>query len=593
MAIYSLWNFIILIYIATATDLIMNYTQNATLTLTNSPYYVSSNVLISTNTTISIENGVEIIFTDDYTINLHGNIKACSGNNLNSANVGLIDTNTYIYIHANDSQIRIGKISITSSGFAIFCNTKFENMYYSLSNQYTISNSEFTNMEYATYDTSATIISSISNSIFTTVTNINYGIGIIYDNCIFQSFDEFFSHTQPTDIAVRNSKIHGNGIVNYCIKLTTYTGDPSTAIYNNSIDNCGYGIYIIYSNGGRAANGLIIQHNTISNCTSYGMSVQNYGTDIRYNTFIDNQNYGLTTRGRTASYVRYNDFINNGNGDVIDIAVEIKYCDNITVAYNTFINGNGRAIYGECDYLYIEYNNFSYNTNRNGWGLITTSTSNADYYYINYNNFISNSVQLLIDGRNGYWYEINNNYFFNNTVIDDQSGSYPHSSLIKQSTSYSPYVNAFVINNTIINNIVIAPYYAAIYYFDCGQNGGSCASLIFKHNIIRDNIVSQATSTSRFAQNSVITLAALASATIQYNDLMNNIAENNFTSSSVGNSVLLFVDNNQVDSKILTDIQFNNFHESNLIDSYIYFYFYLEPGTIIENNNFYSFENIR
>eukprot|EP01083_Nonionella_stella_P055462 146314_1 len=577
---------VIWIHPSTSTDLQQSYTENTTLSSANSPYYVVSDIVIYPNTTLSIDNGVAIVFFEDYTIDVQGSIDACNAFDSGyDGIIGLANTNEYIHIYSNNSTAPNGRVSVSvmhgrMPGFATFCNAKFEGMYYAVSDRYSIYNSEFIHMEYATYDTSAAVISTITRSSFENVENVNYGVGVIYDACNFKLFNQFFSYSSASSIAMRNNHIYGDSSINtYCIRFTTYTGDASQAMYNNVIDSCGYGIYVVYASQGNAANGLIIQNNTITNCTAYGMSVQNYRTQIRYNTFMDNANFDVTSRGR-GSYIEYNKFIRSGN-----IALEMKYCDNITVSYNTFMHGNGRSIYGQCNsFTYVESNTFSENKNPSGWGLVTTTTSAANYYYINRNSFISNTGELIIDARNGYWYEITNNYFYNNTLFAYDAA------LIHQSTSYSPYVHAHLINNTIVNNHIIASSNGAIYYLDCGQNGGSCATSVIKHNTIRNNIVEASSSTYLFSQNGVISLQAVASVTIQYNELSNNLGDSNET--TIGSNVILFVDNNQVSSRIGVDIQFNHFNETVQMNAYVFFYFYLDVNTVVENNNFYSFANI-
>eukprot|EP01084_Bolivina_argentea_P072797 132161_1 len=162
----SLFCFIILcINIAISTNLDSSYTVDTTLTIANSPYYVVLDVSVSSST-LFIQNGVEIIFKDDYFITVSSTgIINVGCNNYDTSSIisgkGLADTNTFTYIHGNNTKNRIGGINIQQySATSIFCNVLFENLDYGLQEQlkpynplyapYIIDNCEFNNVNYAT-----------------------------------------------------------------------------------------------------------------------------------------------------------------------------------------------------------------------------------------------------------------------------------------------------------------------------------------------------------------------------------------------------------------------------------------------------------
>ncbi len=377
----------LVVQIVMSTDLSPNYFQNTTLTKNASPYYVVSDVVIYSNTTLSIENGVEIIFIDDYTIDLQGAIYACNGYDSTSSTAGLENANEYIYIHSNNSATAIGKTSI-SSGFATFCNTKFAGLYYALSNSYAIYNSEFYDLQYGTYDTSSSTISMITNSLFVNNENVNYGVGVIYDGCVFRNFTNFFANNgnYATDIAMRNSKIYGNGNNLNCVKTKGFTGPASQAIYNNTIENCGFGMYVQDTTENQ---GIIIQRNTIKNCYLYGISSSIPNVTVQHNTFMNNIGYSLITGGVNTK-ISFNTFINPDTN-----ALHCSKCMDVIIEYNVFDGGIGSSIStatvstSSPTSIYIQHNSF---TNLNGTFNIHLSTSYADRFHIRDNVFIGNTA---------------------------------------------------------------------------------------------------------------------------------------------------------------------------------------------------------
>eukprot|EP01084_Bolivina_argentea_P030238 56065_1 len=73
-----------------------------TMTVSGSPYNINQDIMFNGAT---IENGVEIIFEGDYVLSFNGAVDAgCSGYTLtlsNGLSQGLLNTNTFIYIHPN------------------------------------------------------------------------------------------------------------------------------------------------------------------------------------------------------------------------------------------------------------------------------------------------------------------------------------------------------------------------------------------------------------------------------------------------------------------------------------------------------------
>ena len=115
--------------IAIGTDLNSSYNESVILTRAQSPYYVQSDIFIKSNVTIDIENGVDIIFNGDYTINNHGFINACYDIDTSiSNNHGLYNSNDKTHIFSFQPSQQLGTINFNSEGYGSFCNVLFESM---------------------------------------------------------------------------------------------------------------------------------------------------------------------------------------------------------------------------------------------------------------------------------------------------------------------------------------------------------------------------------------------------------------------------------------------------------------------------------
>ncbi len=371
------------------------YYFSETLFVDQSPYCVISDPVIPSGISLTVENGVEIIFMDDYEINTYGSIHGCSTyttSNINSIS-GLADSNTFTLIRGNNSLSRIGKIRIyTSSGSGLsttFCNTRFTNMDYALYStgatyySYSCDNCEFINVNYGIRDQSSNVINSITDSYFENINYVNYYGNIIFDHCKFNlgSGSLWYSGTGMTRVAIRNSEILGDGSQSKCVQLNGITGSANEIFINNKVSNCDYCLHLQASTGSTR----YINNNTFSNCKSHG--IYNYYPDnyyYQYNDFVNNSQYDIYLKEEDGS---------SGNSDVTR---------NVRIYYNNFLNG---SLSENCIYAYNAYDDFKIDGNTFQNYKTAKKLIHINYYYppstysnyYNFDIFIKNNI--FIDNK--------------------------------------------------------------------------------------------------------------------------------------------------------------------------------------------------
>eukprot|EP01084_Bolivina_argentea_P195855 335884_1 len=267
-----------------------------------SPYYILDNVLISNQIEINIEQGTELIFTNDYTINIDGgrlnlgcNTTFVSNNFLSNTNNdgirGLYNNSTVIYVHANDTSNNVykGSIRITKKNTSklFSCNVLFEDLAYLVlmdesylyPNTIYIDHSEINNINNGIYHSSIgnlnnnefPLLFTITNSHFNNINNrvVSY-IGGYIDSCIFENL--FGAHPASIigwPLQIYNSIISGNSkLANVpCIKTTDAGADITKfkdIIENNVFENCDIGIFIMKTQP-TACCDVEIKYNTFRN----------------------------------------------------------------------------------------------------------------------------------------------------------------------------------------------------------------------------------------------------------------------------------------------------------------------------------------
>eukprot|EP01084_Bolivina_argentea_P006410 12156_1 len=446
-----LWNICFLIIFIKHSSSVFNFTgsyiDDVLLSVDDSPILVISNVIIENTSTLFIENGVEIIFQDHWTITIKGNIDCgCyTYNTLSITNTkGLSNVEIFTYIHGLNNT-KTGKIFIEhsiNSTTTRFCNTIFSNMEESIviHTQYVsvqIDNCEFHHLKTATFFITS-IINTITDTIFDNIDEIHRGQGIIYDNCLLQNFNVLFYAGVAFKIAIRNSEIYGDGFSStLCIPINSFTGTAELAIYNNVI---GYCFTCIDATAIIGNDALIIRNNTIKNCR-IGINHHQSNIIIQDNKFEMNENVDIVISNGYQVYINNNEFINSVIGVTINIGngVYIQYNNfkhnmqsislgnavNINIQHNTFtdntqcINTNGQT-----NELYISSNHF---VNNNGQNILDLIISGGGYSYIRYNSFSGNIMSNKVISIS-YDYTYSNkttsisiafNQFVGNNIITD------------------------------------------------------------------------------------------------------------------------------------------------------------------------------
>ena len=230
-----------------------SFSQDTTLTLSESPYEINQHTTIHPAVSLSIENGVEIVFSgandDDYLLcdncilNIGCDLMANGVNTTKYNNRGLATTTTYSYIHSSNNTVRKGYIRITGEDAVVsFCNVKFEGLLYGIyyevlemKQAIIVDNCEFTDIHEVGHGESwDTVDHQLSDSWFHHNINMLYARGRFeFRNCLIESFETFSSDYV---IIVHNSILMD--MVNVCIDNGYQTGP----ITNNIIKNCTYGM---------------------------------------------------------------------------------------------------------------------------------------------------------------------------------------------------------------------------------------------------------------------------------------------------------------------------------------------------------------
>eukprot|EP01084_Bolivina_argentea_P024069 44915_1 len=313
------------------------YISSTSLMLSQSPYYVINDVVISDGVTITIENGVEIIFMADYTIYVRGTFNFCHNIDTSSDKTrGLSDLTTYGYIHGDSSLIRKGSIAFDSdtNGEGLFCNILFENLNIAintnrngLTSPYiaTVDNCEFNNI-YRVFDGNSFVgdTSLFTDSYFHNIDEVAYGSAAIFDNCLFDNFGAIIS-AYGYYFTFTNNTINGDGTQN-CFVISR------SIIEYNVIDNCNIAITTnMYYN--------TIQYNTISNHNTAIIMGQKSNDDkdlIIYNNFISNV-ITLNNNGDTdETNCNYN-YFGSSTSDQSVIASSMRdICDSSSLGLITF-----------------------------------------------------------------------------------------------------------------------------------------------------------------------------------------------------------------------------------------------------------------
>eukprot|EP01083_Nonionella_stella_P025508 70220_1 len=290
------------------------YPHDTTLASSNSPYYIVGAVRITTDATVYVESGVELIFADHYDIDITGAlVTGCHAvETMNNHTIGIISDTDLISISSIDTTRR-GRVVIQEEGSGSFCNTKFE-----------------------------TLNSAIYRSYTTEDTNWNT-LRLLIDNC------EFYNNG---DGVAMSRDAEGNAHIStqitdskFLYNTESFYGVLSANITNNLFENAGDQTAMnIYSN-------VNIFRNTLTyNTTGWskngeGLYLMGINVNIRSNTFSNWptairatwDNHGEPPIVILSMVVTQNEFIEN------TVAIDLDTPEQQRINYNNFIQ-NGYNI---------------------------------------------------------------------------------------------------------------------------------------------------------------------------------------------------------------------------------------------------------
>eukprot|EP01083_Nonionella_stella_P207996 755122_1 len=328
-------------------DLVYATNTITTLNATQSPYYIKSNVTIQEGAILHIPSGTEIVFVDDFYINVEGHINAgCYAMNTTSANHrGLHSLDPKIHIHGMFNN-RTGGVTFTASN-GTFCNTLFEGLNVAISYQRTdtYTRSTFDHCEFDRINTVALgyFVSwndrmqyfDFRNCYFHDIRLVNNRGNTIFDNCLIEDFEMSVNSDTKWPTMIFNSDIYGNGDgVQRCILSgggSDLGCEESIVVHNSTVAHCGIGLHTV-------------DHQ-----------------QIMYNTFINNTiaikpalDGDYDCGYKVPASIQYNNFINN------DINIQLrgrKDCDNCTYNYFSASSTNQSIIGATINHVCDGYSN--------------------------------------------------------------------------------------------------------------------------------------------------------------------------------------------------------------------------------------------
>jgi hypothetical protein len=379
-----------------------NITTNTTWTKAASPYIISSNILISSGVTLTLQPGTIVKFNENYGFTINGELIS-NGNSSDS-----------VYFISNSPSKNWKGITFTSS--SISSNVDVLDNYISGSIISYTSISSASSINGAIYTVNNSLLVKNSSIFNNTANGINF------------SYDGSFSFNK---IIVKDSKIVAN--IGNGISFDGYRMNGTFKVINNTIsNNSGNGI----TTGGGDGGGSHINYftnNTIKNNGGTGIIANANGTQtINYNLIYGNLN-GIYSRGNgtysiiknqiisnlgyglnciyTTHIINNNIVVNNKGGLLFSQGGDYTVNNNLFINNNYFVKSNGSW----SSSINI-FNNMVAKNASTSENLISTfqPESGTPSYKVNNNNIIYNNYKYLIfnernvtsnniDAKNNFW----------------------------------------------------------------------------------------------------------------------------------------------------------------------------------------------
>ncbi len=265
--------------------------SNTTLDLSCSPYYAESDVVVDSNITLTIEEGVEIYFPEDKNMEIRGNLMV-SGTEDSPVYISSLDEDNpwggLIFRHSTaSSKLSHLEISRASNGVhPIYENAAISAFYSSIEMDHLIIEDVESNPILTYYSDVVLRNSSLHSKVTGDLINVKYGTGEV-TNSIFRGNDQIDTDAIDFD-GVSDGKIIGN-------KIFDFFGFNSDGI-----------------DIGEEAHEVLVEGNFIHNCTDKGISVGQISFLRAIHNVIVNCDIGVAVKDLSEAQIDQNTFYNVG-----------------------------------------------------------------------------------------------------------------------------------------------------------------------------------------------------------------------------------------------------------------------------------------
>ena len=287
--------FLLLINLLQAQTIPSNGLISSNLTLQRGTHNIDKAVIVSASATLTLEAGVNLVFTSSGSLNVEGRINA----------IGTIASNDTIIFTSSSSSISWGGLSAATGTFK-YC--KFENSNGSLTfGNLTISNCSFKQVN--TIDLNSTNLSYSNLSVSGTI-NINDGSQLKYSEIYKGSGPaNRFGSSPQINLSGASAILRGNSILNFSDRIQIRFG---AQMINNTISGSTSG-QVIDINSGTLEGNQIIASNDRDN-TGINITYQNFNSTpvIRYNMIGGfNNNIKISGDNTNIPSIQNNSFVDS------------------------------------------------------------------------------------------------------------------------------------------------------------------------------------------------------------------------------------------------------------------------------------------
>ena len=423
--------------------------------LSNSPYYITDNVLIQQGVTLTIEPGVVVKFSDDKFLKIDGNIIASGTSTQTIEFLSSTSTGTWEGIKIRPTSTTSLTIDLQNQNYtyqsgSVFSFVRFKNAnkaLYVFDTSIYVANSSFELCNYG-IEIRATENVIIKDNTFSGIDRSNNTIGI------YTHYEDNSSGDYVNEIT--NTVITGNIFTNNHLGLSLNMNQrvfEDFNVLNNIIKNNTTGIKFSGGGYGARVNGVIIKENKIFDNTQNGVSIgQIYGgsdfsnsddvlLSFENNTVVDNPvlwDFGGGTSGVQISIK--NNIIYNTRTDEYNYGIKFNGGTSQTdLIGNNLIYSKGILLTLSDSYTDPSNKTFKYNT------LIQDSTDEnlvdlfGSGHNLSNNNIIKSTGQYIVKNNGTDDVSMSSNYWagLNSNTLDSKIYDY-YDDFEKGKVTYNP-----------------------------------------------------------------------------------------------------------------------------------------------------------